>query len=118
MDAEDGDYPPQIVGEDVEAHFGTDPFQPSGQEVCRTHPCLDGSERMFDRLPADPREFNSARAAFSNKALDGLHVADHDRALAEIDQAPTIPVLEDLVRALPAAARHIPELALRDVQFG
>jgi hypothetical protein len=40
---EDGDYPLQIVGEDVEAHFDTDPFQPSGQEVRCSHPGLDGS---------------------------------------------------------------------------
>jgi hypothetical protein len=43
VDAEDGDYPRQIVGEDVEAHFDTDPFQPSGQEVRCSHPGLDGS---------------------------------------------------------------------------
>ena len=56
-----------------------------------------------------------ARALYSDKALDGFHVVDHNRALAQIDQAPAIPVLEDLVDALPAAARHVAELALRDV---
>ena len=37
---------------------------------------------------AGAREFNSAGALFLDKALDGFHVADHDRPLAEIDQAP------------------------------
>src|ERR1700739_770169 len=60
--------------------------------------------RLFRDVPLD-------------KALDGFHVADHDRPLAEIDQAPAMPVLEDLVNAFPAAARHVAELALRDVQF-
>ena len=73
------------------------------------------------RLPIKPRlaverafgrEFNSVGALFSDKALDGFHVADHDRPLAKIDQAPAMPVLEDLVNAFPAAARHVAELAL------
>ena len=76
------------------------------------------------RLPIKPRlaverafgrEFNPVGALFSDKALDGFHVADHDRPLAEIDQAPAMPVLEDLVDAFPAAARHVAEFALRDV---
>src|SRR5262249_97164 len=53
----------------------------------------------------------------SDKALDGFDVADDDRALAENDEALAMPVLENLVHALPAATRHVAELALRDVQF-
>ena len=72
----------------------------------------DRATRLFGRILE-----NSAllAALFSNKALDGFHVVDDNRALAEIDQASAMPVLEDLVHALPAAARHVAELALRDV---
>src|SRR5215472_18265327 len=34
---------------------------------------------------ADTRECSSIRALFSDKALNGFHVVDHNRALAEID---------------------------------
>ena len=51
--AETGDHSLQIIGEDMEAHLGTDPFQPTRQEVASAHPCLDGSEWVLNRLPAD-----------------------------------------------------------------
>src|SRR5262252_9553096 len=48
--AEDSDCPFQVVGEDVEAHLGSDLVQGPGQEVDGAHPSLEGPERVFDGL--------------------------------------------------------------------
>ena len=53
LDAEDIDHPLHIVGEHLQAHFRFDLFKGLGQEVATAHPRLQGSEGMFDGLPAD-----------------------------------------------------------------
>ena len=53
LDAQDGDHPLQIIGENVEAHLCSDLFEGLGQKVGRSHPRFDGPERMFDGLTAD-----------------------------------------------------------------
>jgi len=53
LDAEDIDHPLHIVGEHLQAHFRFDLFKGLGQEVAAAHPRLQGSEGMFDGLPAD-----------------------------------------------------------------
>jgi hypothetical protein len=55
-----------VVGQDVEAHFGADPLQGAGQEVGRAHPGLDGAERVLDGLPAHAR-------AIGHPIEPGLH---------------------------------------------
>jgi hypothetical protein len=50
---EDGDYPLQIVGENVKAHLRADLFEGAQPEVGRAHPRLDGSEWMFCGLASD-----------------------------------------------------------------
>ena len=39
------------VGQHVQVHFGADPFERIHLEVRRSHLRLDGTERVFDRLP-------------------------------------------------------------------
>src|SRR5262249_24603532 len=48
-DIDDPDHPLHVVGQNVEAHLGTDPLQRPGQEVRTPHPRFEGSERV--RLP-------------------------------------------------------------------
>jgi hypothetical protein len=43
----------QVVGQHVEAHFGTHSPERPGQEVCGTHPVLERAEDMFDRTSTD-----------------------------------------------------------------
>ena len=38
-----------VVGQNLQAHLGTDLRYRSRQEVSRAHPRLDGAERVFDR---------------------------------------------------------------------
>lgn len=48
--AEDLQHPLQVVGQDMQAHFRSDPRQGFGEEVGRPHPCLQRPERVFNRL--------------------------------------------------------------------
>jgi hypothetical protein len=43
----------QVVGQNVQAHFGTYARQRLRQEVRRAHPGFERAEGMFDSLPAD-----------------------------------------------------------------
>jgi len=54
-DTNDRDHPLDVVGQDVEAHFGADPRQGAGREVGRAHPGLDAL------VPASPRQSEEAR---------------------------------------------------------
>src|ERR1700726_3471578 len=47
---EDRDHSPQVIGQNVEAHLGSDLVEGPGQEVGGTHPSLEGPERVFDGL--------------------------------------------------------------------
>src|SRR6516225_1962393 len=40
----------QVIGQNVEAHLGSDLVQGPGQEVGGAHPSFEGSERVFDGL--------------------------------------------------------------------
>ena len=42
------DHAFDIVGEDVERHFGAHIFQTSRQEMTVPQPCFDGAERVLD----------------------------------------------------------------------
>jgi hypothetical protein len=46
-------HPLQIVGKHMEAHLRADPAQGLRQKMRRSHPRLDGPERMLDRLPPE-----------------------------------------------------------------
>src|SRR5277367_1429662 len=46
--AENADYPFQVVGENVQRHFGADVFECFHLEVRRSHPRLDRPEWMLD----------------------------------------------------------------------
>jgi len=50
--AEDLQHPLQVIGEDVQTHFRSNPWQGPGEEVGRTHPRLQRPERVLYRLPA------------------------------------------------------------------
>ena len=50
LDPEDLDHSFHIVGQNVEAHLGSDLFESPGQEVGTAHPRLEGSEGVFDSL--------------------------------------------------------------------
>ena len=50
LHAEDLDHSLHIVGQNVEAHLGSDLFERPGQEVGTAHPRLEGSEGVFDSL--------------------------------------------------------------------
>lgn len=39
-----------VVGKNMQAHFGADPFQGPCQEMCGPHPILQCTERMLDGL--------------------------------------------------------------------
>jgi hypothetical protein len=45
-------YPLHVVGENMEAHLGSDLLQRLGQEVRTSHPRFESSERVFHGLPA------------------------------------------------------------------
>src|SRR6202030_4667052 len=62
------------------------------------------------------REGDIGRRKKSDQAPQRLGVADQDRRLAEIYQAPAVPILQDLIDALPAASGHVAEFSLRDVK--
>lgn len=49
--------PLQVVGEYLQAHFGTDALQSPGQEMGGPHPVLQGAEGMLNCLPSDPHDF-------------------------------------------------------------
>jgi hypothetical protein len=40
----------RVIGQNVEAHLGSDLVEGPGQEVGGAHPSLEGSERVFDGL--------------------------------------------------------------------
>jgi len=52
--SEDVQRPFQVVGQDLQAHFRSDPRQGLGQEVSRPHPRLERAKRMLDGLPTQP----------------------------------------------------------------
>jgi len=49
-DTEDRDHSLQFIGQDEEAHLGSDLVEGPGQEVGGAHPRFEGSERVFDGL--------------------------------------------------------------------
>ena len=49
-DPEDIHCSGQIVGQNREGHLGGHLWESFGQEVCRSHACLDRAERMLDCL--------------------------------------------------------------------
>jgi hypothetical protein len=51
LDADDVHDAGEIVGQNVQCHLGCDLWQRLHQEVGRTHPSLDRSEWMLNRLP-------------------------------------------------------------------
>src|SRR5664279_1460552 len=51
-DAEHTHHAFEVVSQHMKAHFGAHASDRLGQEVRRTHPVLDGSERVLDRLPS------------------------------------------------------------------
>ena len=53
-DAYDADDARQIVGQNMQRHFGGDHRQRLHQEVGCSHPGLDRAERVFDRLAPLP----------------------------------------------------------------
>lgn len=52
FDTENIDEPPQVVGEDMQAHFRTCILESLHQEVGRPHPELQRTEDMFNGAPA------------------------------------------------------------------
>ena len=60
---------------------------------------------------------STARMPLSDQTLYGFDVTDPDRTLAEVDQPLAVPGLKLLVDALPAAGRHIAQLALGDMKL-
>src|SRR5215469_928803 len=52
----------------------------------------------------------------SDQASERVDIVDQDRCLAEIDQLLAMPVLKNLINALPAASRHTAKFPLRDVE--
>src|ERR1700716_2644428 len=48
--AEDRDHSLEVIGQNVEAHLGSDLVEGPGQEVGGAHPGLEGPERVFDGL--------------------------------------------------------------------
>src|SRR6266568_3867937 len=67
---EDGDHSLQIVGENMEAHLGSDLSEGPCQEMGGAHPRLDRPEWVFDRLPSDVHDIGCAVEAL-------LHGVDH-----------------------------------------
>ena len=51
-DSDDLHRPFQVVGQNVQAHLGTDAWQRLGEEVRRTHPRFERAEGVFDGLSA------------------------------------------------------------------
>lgn len=51
--AQDGNDPLDVIGQYIQAHFGTDTGQGFGQEVGITHPLLQCPKGMFDRRPTN-----------------------------------------------------------------
>jgi hypothetical protein len=60
---------------------------------------------------------NSAQKKKSDQAPQRLDVTDENRRFAEIYQALTMPILQNLVDALPTASGHVAEFSLRDVKL-
>jgi hypothetical protein len=79
-DADQGDHPLDVVGEDVERHFGSDVLEPPHLEVGRAHPGFDRAERVLDR--AAPQ---CHRVGVASQALP--HVVDQVLVLPSRDPA-------------------------------
>ena len=47
-EAQNSQYTLEVVGENMQAHLGTDVDQLAGQEVCVAHPVLERSKDMFN----------------------------------------------------------------------
>src|SRR5260370_41144291 len=78
LHAEDGDYSLQIVGENMQAHLGSDLSEGPCQEMGGAHPRLDRPEWVFDRLPSDVHVIGLAVEAL-------LHGVDHCLMLPSLD---------------------------------
>lgn len=65
----EGDGAFDVVGEDVEADFGSDVLEPSCFEVAASNPFLEGSEDVFDRSSPGSRRTGHVVEA-------GLHSLD------------------------------------------
>ena len=68
----------EVVGQNVEAHLGSDLVEGPGQEVGGAHPRLEGAERVFDGL--------SSHAHGVGHAVEpGLHPVEHVLILPALD---------------------------------
>lgn len=64
LNSDDLHHPFHVVGKNMQAHFGTDSLQGSGQEMRGPHPILQGAERMLNSLSSRPHRFRFFVEAF------------------------------------------------------
>src|SRR3981081_2024444 len=78
---DDRDHPLYVVGQNVEAHLGSDLVERPGQEVRGAHPGLECSERVFDGL-------SSHAHGLGHAVEPGLHPVEHVLILPALDDPP------------------------------
>src|SRR5579864_624628 len=81
-EADDIEYPPEIVGERGQAELGANLRQASHQKRTLVHPLLDRAKRMLDRLTTDAQDVRATGDAGLHPVEDGFVFETRYRAEA------------------------------------
>src|ERR1700730_13641545 len=107
-------YPLHVVGENMEAHLGSDLLKRSGQEVRTSHPRLESSERVFHGLSAHTHGIwhsvksglHRVQDAFVLPALDPLQLFRRAAGLERASEASRqMAIMIDVVPAVRSDRR-------------
>ena len=79
-EANQRDHSLDIIGQNIERHFGADILQPPRQEMGVPHPSLDRAERVFDRAAAQGHRVRVPAQPFAHRIDQMLMLPSRDPA--------------------------------------